>query len=94
MNTLVFVSSLQANNGTLMLLEEEEEGDNSVTVIKGTFVAASENGFMHSCGDEATWTLHRTQCSGMLDLVSFTTIDCPFPGMRHPASIRRYMCKS
>ena len=47
-NTLAFVAFPQAP-----LVEQEEE---DVTVLEDPFVAASENGFILRCGDEAVWT--------------------------------------
>ena len=55
-NTLAFIASPQAGDGAPAFAEEEGEGDDGVTVLEDTFVAASENGFMLSRGDKATWT--------------------------------------
>ena len=55
-NTLTFVASPQAGDDAPALVEEAKKGDDGVMVLEDTFVAASENGFMLSRGDEAMWT--------------------------------------
>lgn len=51
--TLAFVASPQVGDGAAPFVEGDDDG---VTVLKDTFVAASENGFMLRRGGEMTWT--------------------------------------
>jgi hypothetical protein len=48
-NSLTFLAALESESP---LVEEED----SVTIVEHALVAASENGFMVSRGEEVTWT--------------------------------------